>query len=175
MAPIVQTCSGSYINFLDFSENVYEIHDIAYALSNICRFTGHCKKFYSVAQHCVIASYNVPLEYALDALMHDAVEAYLGDVSSPLKQLLPEYKRIEKALYADIAASFGFNERTPDVVKHIDLVMLATEKRDLMSKPNTVWGILENIEPLTENIEPLTPTFAYMSFMTRYYELTEKR
>lgn len=174
MLPIIQTYSGSYINFLDFTENVYKIDDIAHALSNICRFTGHCKEFYSVAQHCVIASHNVPKEYALDALMHDAVEAYLGDVSSPLKQFLPEYKRIEKELYADIAASFGFNERTPDVVKHIDLVMLATEKRDLMIEADLIWGFLENIEPLPEEIQTWAPTLACRRFLSRYHELTEK-
>lgn len=168
MMPLIQTYTGRYINFKTLAYNDYAIEDIAHSLSNMCRFTGHCKEFYSVAQHCVIASNNVADEYKLEALMHDAVEAYLGDVSSPLKELLPEYKQLEKNLYADIANYFGYPEKTSQTVKNIDLVMLATEKRDLMTDTPVKWGILDGIVPLQEKIVPWCPNQAKSTFLETF-------
>ncbi|MDI1288693.1 MAG: hypothetical protein PSX37_01920 [bacterium] len=74
-----------------------EVHapDIAKALSQICRYGGHTSQHYSVAEHCVLMSLAVAPEHALFALLHDATEAYVGDMVRPLKQALPEYRAIE--------------------------------------------------------------------------------
>lgn len=176
MNPSIKTRSGVYIDFLDTSKNEYLIEDISESLSNLCRFNGHTNGFYSVAQHCYICSLNVPEEYQLEALLHDATEAYLGDVSSPLKKLLPEYKKIEKKHYKAIANVFGIPEETSDVVHHIDLVLLATEKRDLMNtgKDDVIWSVLEGIEPLKTKINPLPPERASWLFYKRFMELKNR-
>lgn len=172
MLPAIQTRSGKYINFVDYTDNVYDISDIAHALSNLCRFTGHCTEFYSVAQHCVHASYCVPIEFAFEALMHDRIEAYLGDIASPLKQLLPDYKNMEHGLEEDSAWTFMLPTKMSPEVRAADIKMLATEKRDLMVEtPDTIWGIIQGVEPVETVIAPWSPEQAYINFMGRYNEL----
>lgn len=75
-----------------------DIRDIAHALSNLCRFTGHTPVFYSVAEHSVLVSKLVEPKYALGALLHDASEAYLNDIAGPIKPFFPEYVKAEKKL-----------------------------------------------------------------------------
>lgn len=167
----IQTQSGYYFCFEDPHRNEFTIYDIARSLSKQCRFVGHTREFYSVAQHCVLASYVVPPEYAYDALMHDAAEAFMGDVSRPLKQLLPDFKAIEKRVEDAVFARFHVSNPLPLAVKHADLVMLATERRDLMPADGEAWMCLETITPLVERIVPLDHEAAYHLFINRYAEL----
>ncbi|WP_420912452.1 HD family hydrolase [Pantoea stewartii] len=144
------------------------IVDIACVLTNICRFTGHVQDFYSVAQHSFHVSYLVPPEFALEALQQPyAAEAYCNDISSPLKQLLPEYRRIIKSVEEAIAAKFKFPSEMSTAVKHTALVMLATERRDLYLDDGTAWPILEGIEPASF----LLPRKARVLFLQRYNDL----
>lgn len=110
------------------------LEDIAHALSNICRFTGHTYRFFSVAQHswnCSMLMRDLELgnEYRIAALMHDAQEAYIGDVSSPLKQLLPDYNRIETKIARLVSERFGLTHerRVWEKVYEIDKAALAAE------------------------------------------------
>lgn len=171
MKPTILTVSGQSFNFIDPASNVIRVTDIAHALAHVCRFSGHTREFYSVAQHSVLTSLIVPPEDALAALFHDATEAYIGDVSSPLKQLLPDYQAIEARLHADIFAKLGIPAELPASVKRADLILLATEQRDLIAPHDEEWSQLAGIEPLVCGINPLPPKLACALFLDRYREL----
>jgi uncharacterized protein len=173
MRPDILTIAGKYFNFLEPERNEFGIHEIAHALSLLCRFTGHTPTMYSVAQHSVAVSYLVPREHALVGLLHDAAEAFMGDVSAPLKQLLPEYKAIEKRVQAAIYMRFGIDPIEPPCVKKADLIMLATEQRDLMPAHDDVWeweGI-EGIEPMKRRVVPWSSEEAAYVFLRRFQNL----
>lgn len=163
------TRSGKHFNFEPPYE--FDISDIAFALSRICRFTGHVD-FYSVAQHSVLASFLVPSHLALEALLHDAHEAYVGDVSAPLKALLPDYRRVEKRIEMALRQQWNLPFQTSAQVKNADLVMLATERRDLGLDDGTHWPALEHIKPHPGKIKRATPISAHIMFIARYRQLT---
>lgn len=172
MRPDILLKSGNYFDFETPETSTFTIEDIAQGLSNTCRFGGQCFGFYSVAQHCVLASQHVAPEYRYDALMHDAAEAFVGDIPSPLKQLLPDYKVIEKRVEKAVFERFGVSNPMPKAVKHIDLVLLSTEQRDLMAPHYDKWGCIEGIEPLKQTIRPWTAQESYEEFLKRYDILT---
>jgi hypothetical protein len=170
----IQTHSGKRFDLLLPTPDMIDISDIAHALSNICRFNGHCREFYSVAQHSVLVSRLVPSRWALTALMHDATEAYIGDVTRPLKHLLPDYKLIEARIWAAIAAKFQIAPVLPACVKHFDNVALMTERRDLMALPPGEWSEgLEDVVPDERVIRPDFPSAACEAFLDRFTALTE--
>lgn len=117
----ISTVSGRFFDILKPEDYEFDIDEIATALSNICRYTGHVNKFYSVAEHSVLVSRLVPSRLALAGLLHDASEAFVGDVSSPLKRLLPDYKRIEERVQEAIADQFGLPYPFPQEV-HLSLI-----------------------------------------------------
>ena len=128
----IRTYTGEYLDFTNLQPDMINIRDIAHALSNIPRFGGHLPMWYSVADHSLHVSYQVQEEYKLDALLHDAAEAYMMDIPSPLKKLLPDYQTMEKKVFAAIAEKFNLKNPMPDEVKAVDKFVLVEEWNALM-------------------------------------------
>lgn len=168
----ILTARGKHFDYLDPRTDDIDILDIAQGLANECRFAGHTRAFYSVAQHAWLTSQIVPAEHALEALLHDASEAYCKDIPQPLKLLLPDYRDIEARVDGAIRAAFGLPLAMSPAVKHADLILLATERRDLMPADETPWAILDGIEPLPRKIMAMYPNRAHAAFLKRYVELT---
>lgn len=127
----------------------------------------------SVAHHSVIVSNLVDPEFAFDGLMHDATEAYVNDLSRPLKNLLPEYKVVEERFALAIAEKFGVTHPLPKQVKDADNVSLLWERRDLMKAPPEAW-VEEHLVTLVpeQPLYPWTPAEARAEFMHRFHELS---
>jgi hypothetical protein len=145
---------------------------VARSLSKICRYTGHSKEFYSVAQHSVLVSRLVAPEHAYTALFHDAAEIFMGDCNSPLKQLLPDYKALEEKVEKAIFPIIGIPYPAPAAVKMVDIALREHEQRDFMYI-NT--NPLENFPSgyqVPNPIKSLNHEEAFLEFMDRYRELT---
>lgn len=167
----IQTFSG--LQFFPFrpEESEILIEDIAHALSNLCRFTGHVSHFYSVGQHSILVSQLVPPEYAVAGLLHDATEAYLSDIASPIKPGIPGYYAIEERLEKRIFQEFGISLPLPGCVKEADMVAVATEARDLMPNYSRMWK-LTRPPLLGVRIDPWTPEATERQFLDRFRRLT---
>jgi hypothetical protein len=172
MKPEILLSNGQYFNFKNPDPEVVTVEVIAAALSKICRFTGHVSRFYSVAEHCVRASYLVPDEDRLEALMHDAAEAFVVDLPTPLKRMLPDYMAIDHEVEQVVAERFGLRWPWPASVKHADLVMLATEARDLLPR-HEPWEHVANITPEPINLASFSgrPETWEKRYLARYAEL----
>jgi len=162
----IQTFSGRKFHSLDPRPDDIFTEDIAHSLANLCRFNGHCLKYYSVAEHSVRVSRMLPDEFKLWGLLHDASEAYLTDLPRPVKRRLAEFNEIEERLQAAIAVRFELPWPMPDQVKHADNVLLATEARDLMAAPPEPWNL--GVDPLPETIVPMLPGDACRAFLDEY-------
>jgi 5'-deoxynucleotidase YfbR-like HD superfamily hydrolase len=172
----IQTFTGKKFDLLDPQPEMVCIEDIAHALSLLCRFTGHTRKFYSVAQHSVMVSKIVPPEHMFAGLMHDAAEAYVGDMSSPLKAMLSDYKRIERNLRRVINTKFGLPIIQPECVTDADLCALMSERDDLLGEPPAPWANgLEDVPRYGRTILPMHPRLAEVLFIEEFEKLSKAR
>lgn len=179
--PYLQTVSGCWVNPFDPDPSQLNIDDIAQALANLCRFGGHSRVFYSVAQHSVLVSEVVEdrggdAEDVFAALLHDASEAYLGDMPHPIKHrsaLGAAFKQAEDHLEQVIRARFGIRSQTP-MIKEADRVLLATERR-AFSAERWHWPELDGIEPLDVTLTAWTPDEAAGQFAQRFADLDARR
>lgn len=139
--PWVGTNSGKYISLTDPNPDEITIEDIATGLSNVCRFNGQLNTWYSVAEHSIHVAELVPKEYKLQALLHDATEAYICDVPTPLKDMLGEaYRNVEAVLAGVIGRKFGVNlTELSDPVRQADRIMVVSERDAFQAVPRT-WG-----------------------------------
>lgn len=135
------TNSGQVINLLDPDPDHITIEDIACGLSKNCRFNGQLKQWYSVAEHSIHVMELVPDHLKKQALLHDATEAFICDIPTPLKRLLGDtYHQIEHRLAAAIGEKFDvtLTELDPTVMQ-ADRIMVVTERDALTEKPQK-WG-----------------------------------
>lgn len=170
----MQTYSGKKFNPLDPDMDCIDADDIGHALGNLCRYAGHIRKFYSVAEHCYRLSFLVSPENALHALLHDATEAYISDVVRPVKKHLFQYQRIEEALWWGIATRFGVSPKMPVEVIEADTRILLNERAALLAVPPEPWRI-EHLEPfqMPEFLGPygMAPQAATEAWLERLGEL----
>ena len=165
------------------------LDDIAHHLSMICHWNGACKKFFSVAQHSLIVSKICPQHLQKWALMHDAAEAYVGDVSRPLKSILSSehvdapynYKNLEMKILRLVAEEFGLEWPMPAELKVYDNQALELERIYLMHPSTQLHdgnghGVSYNIDGVEKKVPPsyivpMLPEIAELAFMSRYRKL----
>lgn len=123
----IRTISGIFFSPLAPHEDDINAGDIAHALSLLCRANGHFKRFYSVGQHCIAcereaAAEGLSREVRLACLLHDASEAYISDITRPVKLGLPEYRRIEKKLSDVIFRRFGIDPDNEEIMREVSRI-----------------------------------------------------
>jgi len=167
----IQTYSGIKFDPLNPSPDDISIIDIAHALSNICRFTGHTRDFYSVGQHSIIVSYFCSPQNKLWGLLHDASEAYIADIARPLKRSndMKIYREIEDYVMAAVCKKFNLAYKMPEEVREMDNRCLYTEKRDLLNH-DIDWGW--KVEPFTTKIVPMENKIIKEAFLYEFSRLT---
>ena len=173
--PTIMLSSGATFDFLDPWGSDFTIDDIAHGLSQTCRYAGQCRSFYSVAEHSILVSRLVSPEYALEGLLHDAAEAFIGDITRPLKQMLPDFKAIEARVEEAIATRFGFKPDYKAAIKPVDLQVLAAEQMQIMPAGCAGWAENDNIVPADIVVESLDPESAKVAFLNRLAEISASR
>ena len=173
VGPRIMLQSGAWFDFLDPESSEFKIEDIAAGLSNTCRYAGQCSAFFSVAEHSLLVS-EVANDHEYAALMHDAAEAFVGDITRPLKQLLPDFKQIEARVEKAIFDRFGVERPIPKEVKAADLRVLAAEQAQIMPRETSLWAFSDGVEPAPITVRCLTPTEANEAFLARYYSLASQ-
>lgn len=175
----IVTYTGKKFHLLEPRIEDIDIEDIAHSLSQQCRWTGHTRHHYSIAQHGYYCSFLGPKNEAFHRLNHDDSEAYVGDMNRPLKHYTeagPPYRKQEDKIQAIICDCFGMSHTPPPSVHTADEIMLYTEKAQIMAstdfemsnpwKPSKVADI---------TIEEWTPKYAKRKFLERFQELYQRR
>jgi hypothetical protein len=170
----IQTISGKKFPLEAPDPAQIDIEDIAHALSLLCRFNGHCTRFYSVAEHSVHVSHEIDPDLALVGLLHDAAEAYLGDVPSPLKKKLSQFSAFEHKMEAAIANRFNIDEQLfkSKELKRADFQLLVDEKSVLMVEEPEPWPDNAPEVKAPGRIVGWGAAEAKAQFLARYKELT---
>lgn len=169
----ILTRSGRQFDLVNPTAAMISPNDIAHALAQLCRFNGHTRTHYSVAQHSLLVSSLVPAKHQLVALLHDATEAYTGDMTRPLKAVIPHFSEVEEIIWQAVCDRFNLDPILPECVMRADLVALATERRDLMPHHPGEWECLKGIPAMPEHITALSAQEASMQFFSRLMELMQ--
>jgi len=167
----MQTASGRVFWPIDPRPEEIFIEDIAHALGMMCRYNGHCTKFYSVAEHSWIVSHHVPKEFALLGLLHDASEAYIADIVRPAKRFISGYVEAEDRIMTAVCQRFGLPDGLHPEVKRIDNAILVDEAKFVMGPKPMPWHFPEPGLGL-KFIAGWSPSDAKAMFLERFYELT---
>ena len=184
--PYLELASGAVFKLQSDEPHAWDINDIAHSLGNQCRFTGHCRHFYSVAEHSVLCSLlaeELGLCDPFEALMHDAHESVLSDMAAPWKPLLPDYKQQERKWAWDLRARFNLPPENTEGCRKIDYMALFVEAYWLLKSRGDGW-----VDPLNVRVDALRlvkrdgwhikgldPEQAKNAFLRRFHELTADR
>jgi hypothetical protein len=166
--------SGSWLDFYAPETSDFTIDDIAQGLAFQCRYAGQCRDFYSVAEHSLLVSEMVG-DDPLVALMHDAAEAFLGDITRPLKQMLHDYRQIEARIQKAIFDRFGLSSAANPAIKWADLRVLAAEQRQVMPPGTDDWARRDGVEPAPIIVRFLPPEEAKRQFLLRFETLSSRQ
>lgn len=170
IGPTILLHSGNYFDYEDAEGSLFGIEDIARGLSHICRFGGQCGRFYSVAEHSVYVSRIVHPDHAFAGLMHDAAEAFVGDMPKPLKVMCPDYQAIEKRIERAVLDRFGLSLPLDPSIKEADIVMLATEQAQVMQNRDD-WDYTRGKQCADIQVQCLPPNDAMNMFLNRFAEV----
>lgn len=186
----IQTYTGKAFNPLAPHPADICIVDISHSLSMLCRFNGHTRRFYSVAEHCTHVSRLVPADLALAGLLHDAAEAYVSDIPTPMKRLTEivwqeggpgelralKASALERRILRVVFPCFGLSPRLEESemdINRADLAMLMAEKAQLLGPEPASWCI--DSPPADVKVECWPPELAERRFLSRFHELTAGR
>lgn len=176
----ITTRSG--INFYPFAprEEQIEIEDIAWGLSHLCRYTGHTPFLYSVGHHSVLVSDYLEEKYGLSAgyagLLHDAAEAYINDLATPLKRHLKEFNEVEETIMAAVMRKFGIDPLCMSYVHEGDQTLFLTEAKELMDNPD--WASVrllhdQGLRPLEWKFREVSPAEVRRQFLFKFHRYQE--
>lgn len=170
----IKVASGHYVDLLNPDPATIDIESIAKALSKICRFGGHCPRFYSVAEHSILAC-NLALndgvrgKELMAVLLHDAAEAYIGDMVKPLKVLMDQYRESEEKVEAAVAKRFNVNFNLfRGTIKRYDRAMLKAEKMFFWPHDTEEWSGFGEIEEVDVEIKALQPDDVERQFLLSF-------
>lgn len=176
----IETVSGRNFH-IDRPE--FHVEEIAHALSMQCRYTGHTREFYSVAEHAMLVArimQHLNLGLPFEGLMHDAAEAYLSDIAAPWKALLPDYKILEQKIEVPLRRHYGLTDKITDGCKYADWIALFIEAHNLIPSRGRDFtappGIKEHAEALSNKfpLECYPPKEARQAFLAMFYNLLPK-
>jgi len=171
MNSFIKVYAGHYIDLKNPNPVEIDIRTIAASLSKMCRYGCHCPKFYSVAEHCIHAvELAVRDGFMGDALravfLHDASEAYLGDIPAPLKKLLPYYSVLEHKMEDAIASRFKVNFlKWHPVIKGFDMEMRKAEKADMWPLDIEEWEGMKEVKERSVPFQYWTPEEGEAAFI----------
>jgi uncharacterized protein len=167
----IVTNTGVWISPENPSVDDINIFDIAHALSNTCRYGGHCDFFYSVAEHSIIVSRLCSKVFALEGLLHDASEAYFPDIPSPIKRLMPEIKNAENNILNAIWNKFGLSYQFMHKIKAIDSSLIKKEVKILIKRANADCFVSDDFYDFEIKISGYSPLEAKKKFLERFFEI----
>jgi len=167
----LQTYTG--VQFYPFraTPEMINIEDIAHQLAYQTRYRGALEDYYSIAEHCVLGSQVIDPNYALEFLLHDAEEAYLGDMSAPIKRFMPDFARLGDEIRDVIFNKYGLTAGVSEAVHQLDLAICITEKTDGFAD-SLDWGWENTVDKLELVPQYWSPQESEDLFLSRFEELT---
>ncbi len=176
----LEMVSGIAFYFGDPTMDMIRPEDIAYSLSRLCRYNGHVRRWYTVAEHtCIMSDWIMTQPWAtardgLTALHHDDAEYIIGDLPRPIKVTMPQFKALEEILDQKMAMRFGTIWPFPGWLKEADSRILMDERAEIMNPSTNIWGT-DEMEPLGVDFMPISGRFCALTkwqWLRRHHKLT---